>query len=368
MAPSISQRLSEEPLTVLLGDPRLPYSYNLSGRFESHDYEDVERLRQALAELDYDFHFLDHHDEFQPALSGSSTAVVVNFCNTGFMNQVSRQLHVPALLEILDLPYLGAGPECMAVCHDKAMVMAVAAQLGIPTPSSRFFRVGDSVTFESQAYPVIMKPNFGDGSIGMADDAVVYDDEQAIRCLRRLGREFDRPGVLIQTYLPGPEYSVGLIGNPDGGFTGLPPLEVDFTALGDNLRPIMTHAAKVDPESPYWRQIRLRRADLADAVRDRLHADCRALFERLNCRDYARFDFRCDADGTPRLIDVNAHPMWGEGGMMATMAGFAGYSYAGMLDLIIAAGLRRLGVRVSHGASSRPDDDAPTTQPGECQQ
>ena len=66
------------------------------------------------------------------------------------------------------------------------------------------------------------------------------------------------------------------------------------------------------------------------------------MFERLGCRDYARMDFRADAQGEPRLIDVNAHPMWGAGGMLATMTGYMGQSYAEFLQSIIQAATLRL--------------------------
>jgi D-alanine-D-alanine ligase len=123
---------------------------------------------------------------------------------------------------------------------------------------------------------------------------------------------------------------------------------VDFSGLDPDLPPILTYASKVQPQSRQWKQVRLRPAELSDEGRE-LHGYCRTVFERLGCRDYARFDFRCGLDGTPRLIDVNCHPMWGEGGMMATMAGFAGLGYAQMLERIIRAGAQRLRGRGAPG-------------------
>ena len=266
---------------------------------------------------------------------------MLNFCNTGLGNKVSRQLHVAAMLETLALPFVGAGPECMALCHDKGMALDVAATLDVPVPGQRYCRLSADRLPHIERYPVLLKPNSGDGSIGMEADAVVYSSDDLARCVDRLCTDFDRPAVLIQEFLPGAEYSVGLIGNPGAELTCLPPLEVDYGDLDADLPPIMTYASKVDPASRYWEAIRLKRAALSDPDRDAIHDHCRAVFERLGCRDYARFDFRCDAEGHARLIDVNAHPMWADGGMMATMAGFAGYDYSAMLAHYLASACRR---------------------------
>jgi D-alanine-D-alanine ligase len=66
------------------------------------------------------------------------------------------------------------------------------------------------------------------------------------------------------------------------------------------------------------------------------------LFARLGCRDYARFDFRCAADGEPKLMEVNPNPAWANDGKLAFMAGFAGIAYPDMLKMILDAALRRL--------------------------
>lgn len=330
-------------ITVLLGDPRLPYAYNLSRRFETHDYETVRQLKSALSTLtDYEFDFLDEHALYYEGLRRNAPPLVLNFCNTGYGNRISRQLHIPALLEMLDIAYIGAGPACLALCHDKNAVLHIATDLGIPVPKQRFVKLVGGAHPKPETYPALIKPNHGDGSIGIEPDALVYNDSDAARYLRRLAELLDRPGLVIEDYLPGPEYSVGLIGNPGTGFASLPPLEVDYSALDPVLPPILTYAAKVDPGSAYWRQIRLREAPISLALREQLESQCRGIFTRLDCRDYARFDFRCDNNGEPRLIDVNCHPMWGADGMMASMAGFAGHGYAVMLDLIIRAGLERV--------------------------
>lgn len=178
----------------------------------------------------------------------------------------------------------------------------------------------------------------------ITERSVVRSDAEARETLAWLADELDRPEVLAQEYLPGREYTVGVIGNPGEGFDVLPALEVDFGALDEGLPPILTHGSKADPSSPYWTQLTFRRAELDEDTREELAESCARVFERLAFRDYARFDFREGEDGRPRLIDANINPTWYEGGKLSLMAGWAGHDYAAMMRLILEAAAARYGI------------------------
>ena len=153
--------------------------------------------------------------------------------------------------------------------------------------------------------------------------------------------------MLWQEYLPGAEYGIGIIGNPETGLTALPTLEVDFSRLPAGLNPILSFESKADPNSPYWTDIGFARARLDAAVEACMVGWSEMLFGRLGLRDYGRFDFRVAADGRPKLMEVNPNPAWGYDGKLAIMAGFAGQSYARMLEMVIDAAIARLAANVS---------------------
>jgi D-alanine-D-alanine ligase len=148
----------------------------------------------------------------------------------------------------------------------------------------------------------------------------------------------------MQEYLPGPEYGVGLIGNPEGELRALPPLEVDFSALPAGLAPILSYESKAMPDTPYWTDIRFKRAEIAPGLEAALAARAGAMFRRLGLRDYGRFDFRVGADGEAKLMEINPNPAWGNDGKLAFMAGFAGLGYPDLLRLILEAALKRCGL------------------------
>ena len=105
---------------------------------------------------------------------------------------------------------------------------------------------------------------------------------------------------------------------------------------------ILGYESKWIPTSAYWNQIRYKEAELDEDVRRQLSDWSSLLFERLACRDYARFDFRADSSGTIKLLEVNPNPGWCWDGKMNIMAGFEGLSYSEMLGMILEAAQQRV--------------------------
>jgi len=212
----------------------------------------------------------------------------------------------------------------------------------VPVPRETFIPADMPVEHLPDLFPALIKPNTADGSVGITKDAVVRSRDEALAYLRWLRATFPGRDALMQEFLPGTEYGVGMIGNPDASLRMLPPLEVDYSALPSGLNPILSFESKAVPESPYWTEIRFRRAELSPGLAARFETWGRLLFRRLGLRDYGRFDFRVAADGEPRLMEVNPNPAWANDGKLAFMAGFAGIEYRDLLRLILEAAVARV--------------------------
>jgi D-alanine-D-alanine ligase len=126
------------------------------------------------------------------------------------------------------------------------------------------------------------------------------------------------------------------MGNP-GKFDALPILEVDYTKLPGNLPKILSYESKWLPESPYWTNISYKEAELGDDEARSLVQHSERLFQALECRDYARFDYRMDANGVPKLLEVNPNPGWCWDGKFNLMASMAGIGYSDFLKMILEA-------------------------------
>ncbi|MBB3142672.1 D-alanine--D-alanine ligase family protein [Halomonas organivorans] len=336
--------MADIDVAVLLGDPRLPYAYAPDGRFGDEELTAVMRLREALQRLKgYRFRFLDDHGAWIDTLRAAPPDLALNLCDTGFRNDWLLERDVPALMEILAIPYTGADPMAISLTTDKALVRALAAGLGIPVPNESYVDLAADPLVLPTIYPCLIKPNGSGGSFGITRDCVVDDARAAEGYLRWLAGQPGVDDALLQDFLTGPEYTVGLVGNAASGFTVLPPLEVDYSALPSGLPPILTHGSKADPDSPYWEKLGFRPAQLDEVTWSQLVDHCVRLFRRLGLRDYARLDFRAGEDGMPRLLDVNTNPTWYWDGKLALMAEWAGYPYHALLRLILEASLARLG-------------------------
>lgn len=330
-------------VTVLMGDPTLPDMVKLNGVFNSEDMQTINRLKESLEEIGgYRFNFLNNHGGLLAELRARPPKFVFNLCDEGYQNDAFMELHIPAVLEMLGIPYSGAGPTCLGLCYNKNLVRAIAESLDIPVPLETFFDVDDQSATLPSVFPALAKPNYGDSSIGITKDAVVSTPEELMAYLGKLREELPGRPVLIQEFLPGNEYSVGIIGNPGQRTRFLPILEVDYSQLPPELPRILGYESKWDPQSPYWTSIKYHEARLEEESRQRLFDCSMSLFERLGCRDYARFDWRADASGEIKLMEVNPNPGWCWDGKLNFMAGYAGMRYADLLKAIIEAAQDRI--------------------------
>lgn len=328
-------------ITVILGDPRLPDTVKRDGKFNEEDFVTLEKLRQSLDKLrKFQFDYLDNHKQLIKQLIAHSPEIVFNLCDEGFYNNALHELHVPAILEMLKIPYTGAPPACLAICYNKALVRAFAKEMGIPVPLEYYLDSAQLVMPEP-FFPALVKPNLGDSSIGITQQAIVHNKKKLTQYVAHLQEILPNIPILIQEYLTGSEYTVGIIGNP-GNFTVLPILTVDYSALPKDLPPILGYESKWEPDSPYWNNIHYKEAKLSKKQYDVLVNYATKLFTRLDCRDYARFDFRADQNGTIKLLEANPNPGWCWDGKMNLMAEMSGRSYTDLLNMILIAAETRI--------------------------
>jgi D-alanine-D-alanine ligase len=343
-------------VVVILGDPTKPDPLKPLSIFDDDDLYTVDQLKSALRELstgsigkDYQFIYMNSHDTLIQDLIklGGKVDLVFNLCDEGYSNDPRKELHVPSLLESLEIPYTGAGPQCIAYCYDKSLVRGIAKEMGIPVPEAFFIKPEDT-TFELPfSFPVIVKPNFGDSSFGITQRSVASNLEELLNGVSEIREKFgyDKP-LLVEEFLTGKDLSVGIIGNPPSSYSALPIIEEDYSTVPEGLPRICGYEAKWLPGSPYW-NIKSIRADLPEETEKLIIEWCLKLFERLECRDYCRFDWRLDIEGNPKLLEVNPNPGWCWDGHLAKMAKIAGMSYAEMLEAILRAAEHRVGIQVS---------------------
>ncbi len=332
-------------IAVVLGDPNKPDVLKPLQCFDDDDFYTIDQLKDAVHSFDdYDPIYLTNHDTLINDLTVQRGNIdyVFNLCDEGFYNEARKELHVPALLEMLKIPYTGAGPQCLAFCYDKSLVRGIAKEMDIPVPEAIFIKPEDTLFDLPLFFPVIVKPNLGDSSFGITQRSVVYSGPELIRAITEVREKFgyDKP-ILVEQFLTGKDLTCGIIGNPPSDYTVLPLLEEDYSALPKNLPKICGYEAKWLPDSPYWK-IKSIPAILPENTVQTIETCSLKLFERLECQDYARFDWRLDSLGSPKLLEVNPNPGWCWDGHLAKMAKFAKLSYNEMIKTILKSAEIRL--------------------------
>jgi len=333
-------RKAVKNVIVIMGDPTLNDVIKPDAVFDSDDFDTIDKLKMALSKLDkYKFTYLNNHKTLVTDLQKlqGKADFVFNLCDEGFDNDAVKELHVPALLEITKLPYSGSNPQTLAYCYDKSLIRGIATEIGVPVANA-FMITADENLFELNIpFPVIAKPNFGDSSFGITQKNVAYTIEELADAILRIRSQFgySKP-ILVEEFLTGAELSVGIIGNMQN-YTVLPIIEEDYSELPVGLPKICGYEAKWLKDSPYMKALKSIPASIPTDTEEELINHSLKLFERLNCKDYCRFDWRLNANGEPKILEVNPNPGWCWDGHLAKMSVLRGMDYFQMLEAILAA-------------------------------
>jgi D-alanine-D-alanine ligase len=209
----------------------------------------------------------------------------------------NREAQVPNLCELLGIPHTGSDSATLSICLDKALSKRLLRD--IPTPAFQLLLTGRE-KLRPFHYPVIVKPNAEGTSKGISSKSVV-DDEAGVREIaREIIEKYGQP-ALVEEYITGREFTVGLLGERRPRV--LPPMEVVF--LQPSGRAVYDYACKQDWEKHVRYEVP---AALTKEELRAVEKASRATFMSLGCRDVARVDLRLAPDGTAYVIEVNPLP------------------------------------------------------------
>lgn len=341
-------------VAVILGDPERPDKIKPTMLFDDDDHKTVDNLKIALSQLTgYKFTYLNNHSTLIYKLTKLKPKIdfVLNLCDEGFFNEPRLELHVPALLEMMNIPYTGSNPQCLSCCYDKSLIRGIANEMGINVASAFYIKPEDNVFEMNIEFPVIVKPNFGDSSFGITRDSVAITIEQLNQAILNIRNTFgyEKP-ILVEEFLEGKDLTLGILGNPPESYKVLPIVEEDYSRLPPELPKICGYEAKWLEDSLYFKYLRSIPAELPEDIYKIIVEASLKLSERLECRDYCRFDWRLNRKGIPCLLEVNPNPGWCWDGHLAKMAALEGIEYSVMLGDILKAAEERFEYTLNRNA------------------
>lgn len=268
---------------------------------------------------------------------------LINLCE-GYYGRPQWESNVAGIFELLGLAFTGCAAKTLAFCQDKFKAKAVLRAAGLPTAPAQLMISGDEPL--ELRFPLIVKPNAEDASLGIYPHSVVRDEAAMRQQVRRCLDTYRQP-VLAEAFVDGREFNVSVMEN--GTVTPLPVSEIDFSAMPKDMPRILGYEAKWFEDNPlYQKTPPVCPAPIDDELRTTLQGLAAAAFRTMGCRDYARVDFRMDAKGRPFILEVNPNPDISTNAGYARALKAAGIEYAAFWGTMVQNALSR---RVAHDPS-----------------
>lgn len=278
----------------------------------------------------------------------------------------ARYTHVPGMLEMVGLPYVGSGPLAHGLALDKVVAKTILLQHGLPTPRYAVLRGLDFTSAEQLGFPLIVKPRAEASSYGLS---LVQNEMELRQAAGEIFEVYDED-VLIEEYIPGREINVGLLGNEP--LIAFPPLEIRL----DSREPdIFTHEDKIGVSGKDVSM--LCPAPLSQDITAKARSLACQVFRALGCNDFARVDMRLDVAGRLYVLELNSLPSLNQTASYPQAAAAAGLDFAGLINELVrvayeryfgpASAARDSAADVVPALLSCPSDDMlecqPTAQP-----
>jgi D-alanine-D-alanine ligase len=258
---------------------------------------------------------LEASPEFPERLRATKPDIVFNIAEG--LHGVNRESHVPAICEFLGVPYSGSDPLTLSLCLDKARAKEVLSYHRVPTAPfllvdsardlDRLLSGALPLSPPSEIMPLFVKPVHEGSSKGITERNFVRNADELEAQVRLLLETYEQP-VLVEEFLPGAEFTCGVLGNGADARV-LPIVGMNFKALPKGAVPIYGYEAKWiwdRPEKPL--EIFACPAPINDTLRSAVERVALRAYRVLGCRDWSRVDVRLDADGVPNIVEVNPLP------------------------------------------------------------
>ena len=325
---------------------------------ERYNPRTVERVARALESgghtvriIDGNMHIVERLQDFMPrVIAGERPGMVFNMAYG--IQGVSRYTHLPAMLEMLGVPYVGSGPQAHGMALDKVIAKIMFQAAGLPTAGFWNFASPDD-QFEdlvcTPEHPLIVKPKMEAVSYGIR---IVTSEADLREAVATIVNEFGQH-VLVEEFIAGRELAIGLLGNGDPEI--LPIVEIDLegdpNAIQSSQEKLRAPRGKICP------------APLSEDETEELQQLAKRAFRSLDLYDFARVDLRLDPENRPYILEINSMASLGLTGTYVHAAQMAGYSYEAMINRMLdVAAIRYFGadrlieMEQSEKGEQRPSD------------
>ncbi len=319
---------------------RVGFTYNIKRDKNSDEQaewdppETIIAIANALARRGHIVVHLEATPDLPRVLAEADVDLIFNIAEG--VEGRNREAQVPALCELLGIPYTGSDSATLAIALDKALCKKVLTQHDILTPKFQLMQTGREKLSSDLSFPLIIKPNAEGSSKGIGSANVVDTADELRVAVKRCIEQYRQP-ALVEEYIKGREFTVGLLG--DKRPRVLPPMEILFKDA-DNDRPVYDYLVKQEWEKHVYYECP---AKLSAATLKSIEKVVRATYWALDCRDVARVDLRMDHDGRIYVLEVNPLPgLTPDYSDLVLISKALGMDYDQLVGEVMMGGLKRL--------------------------
>jgi D-alanine-D-alanine ligase len=328
-------------ITYDLKSDYLQRGFNAEDVAEFDRPETIEAIENALRAHGYTTDRIGSLDALLARLvAGDRWDLVFNFSEG--LRGYGRESAVPAVLDQYDIPYVFSDPLALAVTLHKPTAKRILRDNGVPTPEFRVIRTISEARKLDLQYPVFVKPVAEGSSKGITIDSRARNNSQAVAACRNVFENTRQP-ALVETYLSGREFTVGMVGaGADTEVLGVMEIIVEEGAS-------TSYSLEVKSATDFWSMVRYEMCRDA-AMRRQCEKVATAAWRALRCRDGGRVDLRADAQGRVHVLEVNPLPgMHPTESDLTILAGKVGISHEVLIGRIMLAAHQRLDLPVPAG-------------------
>lgn len=310
---------------------------------EEAEYDNIETvvaINEALSSNDVEVINIEADQNLFDKIKHEKVDIVFNIAE-GIKGR-GREAQVPAILNMLKIPFTGSDETTLCLALDKALAKRILSTYNIETPRYLLIKADDfNIPKIKLRYPLIIKPNAEGSSKGIGDTCVVSTKEQLVIELIK-NRELYHTDILVEEYLDGREFTVGLIGNGQNLHV-FEPMEIVYLSKTQADYCVYNYKIKQD----FQKYIDYKcPSTIERKIIEKMKKQAKKIFNVLGCRDFARIDFRLDSNEEIYFIEINPLPGLAYGySDYPMLASFCGMDYQHLIRNILKAGALRYGIR-----------------------
>lgn len=267
-------------------------------------WETVNAVKDAIAEI-HNVTLVEANNNAYIKLKELKPDIVFNFAE-GLIG-VNRESHIPAMLEMLQIPYSGSDALTLGICLDKSRAKEILTYHKIPNAKFLVASRMEDITGSSFEFPLIVKPISEGSSKGIFSSSFVKNTKELEDEVGRIITSYNQP-ALIEEFLPGREFTVAVLGNGDETEV-LPIIEIRYDDFPQDVVPLYSYEAKwiLDTKENNFDVFECP-AKLDKQLEEKIKETVLRTYNVLKCKDWSRIDVRLDKNGVPNIIEINPLP------------------------------------------------------------